>query len=58
MIVARSTEGWVPTTAAKPRTTTMAPSEVSWRGTRASVSSAHAVEATSATLNPDTARTW
>ena len=57
MMVARSTEGWLPTTAAKPSTTAMAASAVSRRGARASVRIAHAVEATRATLKPETART-
>jgi len=57
MTVARNTEGWAPTTIAKASTTTSAPSAAMRRGARATVSSAHTVEATSATLKPDTART-
>ena len=57
MTVARSTEGCGPTTTAKPRTTASAPSEARRRETRASASTVHVVEATSATLKPDTAST-
>ena len=58
MMVARITEGSGPTTAANPSTVTMAPSAAARRGAWASVSSAHTVDAMSATLKPETASTW
>ncbi len=56
--VARSTEGWAPTTRAKPTSTAAATSAAPRRGMPARAEPANTAPASSATLNPETARMW
>ncbi len=56
--VARSTEGWPPTTSAKPISTTAAITATARRGIPQSARPPNTAPASSATLKPDTARMW
>ena len=58
MIVARTTEGWAPTTKANPTTTAMATTAVGRRPMPTKVNDTKTAEARMATLKPDTASTW
>ena len=56
--VARSTEGWPPTTSAKPTSATAAAPAAPRRGMPHIASPPNTAPASSATLKPDTARMW
>ena len=57
MMVARSTDGWAPTTSAKDSSTSAAITAVGRRASPASDSTANTEDASSATLKPETAST-
>src|SRR5258705_219666 len=56
--VARSTDGWPPTTSAKPTSTTAATPAAPRRGTPSMARPPNTAPASRATLKPDTARMW
>ncbi len=58
MTVARRTDGWPPTTSAKPMSTAAATTATARRGIPQIARPANTAPARSATLNPDTARMW